>query len=274
MKSIPAVALLTGLFLAPALLWADDPPSAEDLARKAQDPLADVRAIMTDNTIALGTADDEASYSFQIQPVYSIPTVRGYNWIARAVIPIIGAPAGAGLPRLGNDPLPEEGTTWGLSDTMVQLFWTPKTDADVKWGAGPQVSMPTATSERVAGAGWGAGLSAVVFGFSGSLAYGALVNHHWGQDDYSVSAVQPILYYNIDRLPGVYAGYNNTITYNWNADSENRWQVPVGLTTGKTFGVGSAGHAMDLSLGGYWLAEKPEGGADWQLKFGVSLFFP
>lgn len=45
--------------------------------RDAQDPLADVRAIMTENTIAFGTTDDETSYGFQIQPVYSSRPKRG-----------------------------------------------------------------------------------------------------------------------------------------------------------------------------------------------------
>ena len=89
------------LCLAPAAASSADGPSDEELARKAQDPLADVRAIMTDNTIGFGTADDDTAYGFQIQPVYSIPTDRGYNLIARAVIPIVGAPVGASLPRLG-----------------------------------------------------------------------------------------------------------------------------------------------------------------------------
>ena len=276
MHNVKYVQIIFACFvlIMPFAALAQEGPSAEELARKAQDPLADVRAIMTDNTIGFGTADDQTSYGFQIQPVYSIPTDRGYNWIARAVIPIVGAPAGAGLPRLSPEPLPEEGSEWGLSDTILQLFWTPKTEADIKWGIGPQASIRTRTTERVAGPGWGAGISGVVFGSAGNLAYGALVNHHWGQDDYSVSNIQPIVFYNITSMPGTYVGYNNTITYNWSADSGNRWQVPVGLTVGKTLGIGSAGYALDLSLGGYWLAEKPQGGADWQLKFGISLFFP
>ena len=61
--------------------------------RKAQDPLADVKALMTDNTIALGTADDQTSYGFQLQPVYSVPTDLGFNFIARGIIPIVGVQA-------------------------------------------------------------------------------------------------------------------------------------------------------------------------------------
>ena len=262
------------LLLIPFTALAQEGPSAEELARKAQDPLADVRAIMTDNTIAFGTSDDETSYNFQIQPVYSIPTDRGFNLIARAIIPIVGAPAGAGLPNLGPDQTPDKGTKWGISDTILQMFWTPKSDADIKYGVGPQVSIPTHTTDRVAGPKWGVGLAGVLFGFAGNLSYGALLGHHWGEDDFSVTTIQPIAYYNIAALPGVYVGYNNSITYNWNADSGDRWQIPLGLTAGKTMAIGKEGHALDLSLGAYGLAERPKGGADWQLKFGVSLFFP
>ena len=134
--------------------------------------------------------------------------------------------------------------------------------------------MPTHTTERVAGPEWGGGVAGVVFGFAGEVAYGALLSHHWGQNDFNLTTVQPIVYYNISALPGAYVGYNNSVTYDWSADSGNQWQVPVGLTIGRTVPLGGQGHALDLSIGGYGLAERPEGGADWQLKFGISLFFP
>ena len=256
--------------------WAAQAEEACDsacLTRKAQDPLADVRAIMTDNTISFGTSDDETSYGFMVQPVYAIPTDYGVNVIARAVIPIVGVPEGAGLPRLGPDPVAGSGTKWGVSDIILQSFITPHSDSDIKWGAGPQVSLRTRTSDQVGGAGWGAGFGAVVFGAAGPLAYGALASHHWGQDNYSLTSLQPILFYGLDLFGGSYVGYSNTITYNWSADSDDRWQVPLGATAGKTFGLGD-GYALDVSLGGYGLVVKPEGGADWQFKFGVSLFFP
>jgi len=43
-------------------------------------------------------------------------------------------------------------------------------------------------------------------------------------------------------------------------------------TLGKSFLLGS-GDGMDLSLGAYGLSRGPEGGSDWQLKFGISYFF-
>ncbi len=54
--------------------WADEPGGgAAEMARKLQDPLANIKAVMTDNTIGFNTGDgDGTSYGFQIQPVYSI----------------------------------------------------------------------------------------------------------------------------------------------------------------------------------------------------------
>lgn len=251
--------------------------SAEDQAealRKAQDPLADVKALMTDNTISLGTADDDTSYNFQLQPVYSLPTTRGFNFIARGLIPIVGAQEGAGLPILGADPVGGSGLTWGLSDIYLQGFFVPKTESSVKFGFGPQISLRTRTDDAVSGPGWGGGFAGVFFGFSGPLAYGAILGHHWGEDDFSLTTLQPIVFYNTELFgSGSYIGYNNSITHDWSAPESDAWQVPLGLTVGKTL-IFESGYMFDMSLGAYHLATAPEGGADAQVKFGLNLFFP
>lgn len=100
-----------------------DGPSAEELARKAQDPLADVKALMTDNTIGFAKVDDETSYGFQLQPVYSIPTGQPFNLISRAAIPIVGAPVGAVLPRLGDEPIENEGTAGADWQLKFGISW-------------------------------------------------------------------------------------------------------------------------------------------------------
>lgn len=256
--------------IAVAAAYAED--EAEAL-KKAQDPLADVKALMTDNTIAFGTADDQTSYGFQLQPVYSIPTGRGFNFIARGVIPIVGVQEGAGLPKLGTEPIGGTGRTWGLSDMYLQGFFVPKTESSIKYGFGPQVSLRTRTDSVLGGPGWGGGLAAVVFGFAGQLAYGGILGHHWGQDSFSLSTIQPIVFYNMKLFGGSYIGYNNSITYDWSASGSDAWQVPAGLTVGKTF-ILRSGYLLDVNLGGYHLAAAPQGGADQQFKFGISLFFP
>lgn len=254
--------------------FAEDCDEACQAARKAQNPLADVRAILTDNTIAFGTADEQTSYGFQIQPVYSIPTDMGFNFIARGIVPITGVHQGASFPKLGPDKIGGNGYSWGLSDIMLQGFFVPQLEnSPIKFGFGPQVSLRTRTDEAVGGPGWGGGLAAVAFGFAGDVSYGGIVGHHWGEDNFNLSTIQPIVMYNTDFLGGSYVGYNNSITYNWTANAGDRWQVPVGLTVGKTFAL-EGGYAIDANLGGYALAAHPNGGADAQLKFGVSVFFP
>jgi hypothetical protein len=271
-RSICAIALPL-MFMAVST-QADDSALAE-MARKAQDPLGDVKAIMTDNTIAFdgGEDGDDTSYGFQIQPVYAIENDTSFNMIARAVIPIVGVDPGVVLPPLGPEPRPDEGDQWGLSDSIVQLFFSPKGDAGIKWGIGPQVSLKTRTSDQQAGPGWGAGLAAVIFTGVGNWSLGAIAMQHWGEeDDFSRATIQGIVTYNFESIPGAYIGYNNAATYNWEADSGNKLTLPLGLTVGRTILLGN-GDGLDFSIGAYDLVERPENAPEWQLKLGLSYFF-
>jgi hypothetical protein len=266
---------LTGicLIVGQTLLASEGDDAIREMARKAQDPLADIKAIMTDNTIGFnaGPGENDTAYGFQLQPVYAIPT-ENMNMILRAVVPIVGVEQGVVIPPLGPDGAPIRGDKWGISDPIIQYFFSPKSDSTWKWGVGPQVSLKMRSSDRQAGAGWGAGVSGVVFGAVGNWALGAIAMQHWGtESDFSLATLQPIILYNIDAIPGAYVGYNNSITYNWNADSDDKLTFPLGLTAGRTILVGNNG--LDLSIGAYKLVERPDGAADWQFKFGISYFF-
>ncbi|MGW8369798.1 MAG: hypothetical protein ACWGPN_14120 [Gammaproteobacteria bacterium] len=252
---------------------AQDDEALREMARKAQDPLGDIRALMTDNTIAFdGGPDDDTTYGFQLQPVYSVQNDTRWNMIARAIVPIIGVEPGVVVPPIGPNPRPPNDSSWGLSDTILQYFFSPKSDAALKWGIGPQVSLRTHTGDRQAGPGWGGGLAGVIFTSAGNWAFGVVAMQHWGEDDFELATVQPIVLYNFANKPGAYVGYNNAITYNWKGTSGNKLTVPLGLTGGKTMLLKS-GNGLDLSLGAYKLVERPQDSPRWQLKFGVSYFF-
>ena len=108
--------IITGLPVA----YAQDADAVAEMARKAQDPLGDVKALMTDNTIGIDAGPNEDTiYGFQLQPVYAVPNETGFNQIARAVIPIVGVEPGVVTPRLGPDPRPVDGDQWGLSDIIL-----------------------------------------------------------------------------------------------------------------------------------------------------------
>lgn len=254
--------------------------SAAEMAKKLQNPLANIKAVMTDNTIGFKTGDDDGtSYGFQIQPVYAIDLPEyGFTFIPRAVIPLLGLEPGTKTRITGEDgkPIPSgSSSTWGLGDSVLQFFFAPHMESDWKWGVGPQFSLPTHTDSALKGPEWGAGIAGVITGeIAPNLSFSGIVGNHWSFDGkYSVATFQPVLFYNINALPGAYVGYNATISADWNADSSNTWTVPLGLSVGRTLDMGG-GHGFDISVGPYWNVERPDGAANWVLRFGVSWVFP
>ena len=271
-RSVIRLATIAAAFLLPSVMaQADD---AADLARKLQDPLANIKALMTDNDINFNAGNGGTSYGFQLQPVYAIPfEEQGFNLINRAVIPILGI-VPAGQNRIVGEPLPPGGgTTWGLSDSLLQFFFSPRTDDDWKWGAGPMFSLPTRTSSNLKGAGWGAGPVGVLVGNIGENISTAFIGGHlWGDEaGFSTSILQPMIFYNLPNAWTIH--YNNIISYDWNTTAGNAWTVPLGLGVSKTFAL-DGGHGVELALGAYYNAARPTGAADWSIKWAVNWLLP
>ena len=254
--------------------------AAAEMARKLHNPLANIKAIMTDNTIGFKTGDDEGtSYGFQLQPVYAIDFEdKGFTFIPRASIPILGLEPGTKTRITGDDGNPTtsgSSRVWGIGDSMLQFFLAPHIKNEWKWGVGPQLSLPTHTDSALKGPDWGAGLAGVIIGnITPSLSFAGLFWNHWSFDgSFNTASIHPMLYYNIDSMPGAYLGYNATISADWEATSSNRWTVPLGVSVGRAFDMGG-GNGLDLIIGPYWNVVRPDGAADWAVRFGVNWLFP
>ncbi len=254
--------------------------AAAEMARKLQDPLANIKAIMTDNVIGFDTGTDKGtSYGFQLQPVYAIDMPdKGLTLIPRAVIPITGLEPGTRTPITGQDgnPTPPGSSrVWGLSDTIAQLFIAPHTEAGWKWGVGPQVSLPTHTQSELKGPEWGAGVAGILVGnFTEQLAFAGIAANQWGFDGkFNAAIIQPMLFYNWKSVPGAYLAYNAVISADWEASSDDTWTVPLGLSIGRTFGMGK-GNGLDAMIGPYKNVVRPDGAADWTMRFQVNWMFP
>ena len=250
--------------------------AATEMARKLNNPLANIHAVMTDNSINFNTGSDNGtSYAFQFQPVYAMDFPdAGFSFIPRAVIPIMGLEPGTDLPMVG-DPVPAGKSVWGLGDIILQGFVAPHTDAKMKWGVGPQFSLATASDSDLRGADWGAGIAGVVTGnITENLSFSGIAGNLWSYDgDFSLLTLQAIPVYMINAVPGMWVGYNAVISYDWKAPSSDAWTVPVGLTVGRTFDMGG-GNGLDINVGPYYNAARPTGAADWVLRFGISWIFP
>jgi len=254
-----------------------DISAAAEMARKLQDPLANISALMSDNDILFKTGEDgeeETSYSFSIQPVQAFPfTDKGFNFIARAVIPIQGLAPEAQRPPIGEPLPPGDSHTWGLGDIQTQFFFSPTSDSKWKWGLGPVFSWKSHSTEKLKGPGWGAGpVGVLVGGFGNNISTSFIVSHMWGfKGDFSTSMLHPMVFYNLADAWTLM--YNIPISFNWKADSDDVVTLPVGLGVGKTIDIGG-GMGLDLSGGPYWNVVRPDGAATWQLKYGITLLLP
>ncbi len=216
-----------------------------------------------------GAPSSGSSSNFQIGSFYNIPSDQDLKRLARSAFPV--AEALVTVPNTGLDT--DETLDLNTGQNELKLLWSPQTDGDLVWGLGPRLTpgrdFSGTTDDR-----FGGGMVGALFGTRNRFSYGAVAGHHWGENNLSLTTLQPIVFYNIDAAPGAYVGYNNTITYNWNTKSGDHWEIPLGLTLGRTLPLGNRGHALDLSFGGYGVTDRANGGSDWQLNLGVSVFFP
>lgn len=250
--------------------------AAAEMARKLQNPLANIKAVMTDNAIGFNTGSDNGtSYGFQIQPVFAMDFPdQGFTFIPRGVIPILGLEPGTDIPRVG-EPVPPGKSVWGIGDIVLQGFVAPHVESKWKWGVGPQISLGTATDPALRGPSWGAGFAGVVTGnLTEDISFAPIVGNLWSfNGDFSLLTLQPSTTYTVNAVPGMWVGYTATITLDWKAASRDAWTVPVGFTVGRTFDLGG-GNGLDLSVGPYYNAVRPRGAADWLIRFGITWLMP
>jgi hypothetical protein len=82
--------------------------------------------------------------------------------------------------------------------------------------------------------------------------------------------LEPFISYNLDG--GWYLITDMIITANWDADSSNRWVIPLGGGFGKMFAIGE--QKMNSKIEVYYNVKKPTGAPDWSLNWTLQFLFP
>jgi hypothetical protein len=211
-------------------------------------------------------ADKENSYVFEMKPVVPFKLSNDWNLITRTVIPVIQVP----------DFTPTIHGTSGLGDIQTSLFFSPTRVGKVIWGAGPVISFPTATEDILGTKKVSIGPTAVALTIRGHWLFGALVQNLFSvagpkeRPDVNQMLLQPFVNYNMRH--GWYLVSSPVITSNWEANSNNRWAVPVGG------GVGRIVHVGKLPVNTYAQvfrnAERPNGTTSWSARFQMQFLFP
>jgi hypothetical protein len=221
------------------------PPSDEDartldLAKKTQNPIADLISLPLQNNLNFGYGAKDAPHSsstqyvLNIQPVVPVKVAEDWNLITRPIIPVIRQPD-----------LINGGEIWGLADIQLQTYLSPSGTDKVTWGVGPVLQFPSATNSRKLGTQkWSAGPGAVVLTQPGKWVIGALANNLWSfagdsdREDVNLMTIQPFVDYNFEK--GWYVSASPIITANWEAHrSDNTWTVPVGGASAASSGSAS-----------------------------------
>ena len=242
--------------------------SAEELAKLAQNPVGNMISVPFQNNTNLNFGPEKGTQNIlNIQPVIPVSVNADWNIITRTIVPVIWNPSlGPGI----------DGKN-GVGDTVFTAFLSPAKPGKWIWGAGPVVQIPTNSDAQLGNKNWGLGPSVVVLHLEhgNPWVYGALVNNVWsvgsGNDaKYNNFLLQPFLNYNLPG--GLYLTSSPVITANWEAESSQRWTVPLGGGIGKIFHLGRL--PVNTQLGAYWNVVAPDNGPDWQLRFQVQFMFP
>ncbi|MBW2238681.1 MAG: neuromedin U [Deltaproteobacteria bacterium] len=246
---------------------------SEDLAAKTQNPVGAMYSLPFKFTFDYGAANGEATF-LNIQPVIPV-TVGDWNLINRVIMPLIDTPGlVTGTPEIPN-PVPGDGAT-GLGDINYSVFLSPAEPGTVIWGVGPSIMMDTATDDQLGSGQWSAGPTAVVLIQPKPWTLGLLGRQLWSFAGDSNRAsvnqllLEPFINYNLDK--GWYLITDMILTANWQADSSNRWTIPLGGGVGKMFAIGS--QKMNTKIEAYYNVEKPEGAPDWSISWTLQFLFP
>lgn len=244
------------------------PVGEADLAQKLNNPLANLITIPVQMNYDrnIGSLDDGEKLQTNFQPVYPFDMGEDWGLISRTILPL----------TYQSDIFPGAGSQFGLGDTSLSLFASPKkpSSSGIIWGAGPVFLLPTATDSLLGARKWGAGPTAVVLTTRGPWTLGALGNHIWSfagqdsRDDISNTFIQPFVAY---TWPNAWtASAQSETTYNWET---SKWSIPLNFAVSKLTKWGKLPVSLQGGIG-YWL-ESPETGPEGlRLRFQANFVLP
>jgi hypothetical protein len=252
--------------------------SNTELAKKTQNPVADLISVPFENNFFFNTGPEKRTvWDLNIEPVVPIHLTDDWNLITRTIVPIINLPSVA----------PGVDAAAGLGDINPTFFLSPSGSKEFMWGIGPTFTFPTATNRLLGMGKWSTGPAAVGLTMQGPWVVGALVNNQWsfagwGRTRVNQMLLEPFVHYNFDK--GWFLSTFPILTANWVASSGNKWTVPVGAGGGKLFRLrelpggdelGALGKLpVETELLAYYNVVRPDAAPTWQLVFEITFLFP
>jgi hypothetical protein len=224
--------------------------SAAEVGKKLANPLGDLwninfnNSLITGNDGNLNQGNPELGSQTIFQPVMPLPVYgKGKDqWrvILRPVVPIIwSTPVPTGFDEFDDKS--------GIGDIQLPIVLSLPASISGNWilGAGPVFQFPTASEDELGADQYAMGPAVAVGYHTPKWTAVVFPNYFWrvgssGQgvkEDTSNGTFFYSFFYNLENAWQV--GTNPTISYNDNATSGNKWNVPIGLTISKTTHIGN-----------------------------------
>ena len=240
-------------------------PSASDLAKQTQNPIASLISFPLEANWDMGVGDRKATSTLlNVQPVIPFPVSKGTNVVLRVIMPVTSQPTSEA----------DGSRTNGLGDIVFSTFFTPARSGRVIWGVGPVLLLPTATNGTLGSEKFGVGPTAVALVQPGKWSIGMLVNQIWStsgasdREDVDRAYLQPFMDYNLGS--GLALGASAEVTGNWEADHD-KWSGPVLLRVSKVTMLGKRPVKLQVAAGPTF---GPDEGPDWRFRFQMNFLFP
>jgi hypothetical protein len=282
----------------------------EEISAKLDNPVSDLWMLWLQNDRMRYNGDlSRRNRTIDVkyfEPVLSIPVADKWNLVNRPVFTRINAQVpDINLPQdlagLGGTPGGGDfggGNLSGLAETVLnnadwdnQSAWgdliflsmiSPQNlptigNGKFVWGAGATTMWPTASKDLFGTEKYSAGPAALGLYMGKKWKFGALGQQWWSyagksdREDVSRMNLQYFWFYNLGNLWQIGAAPN--ITANWEADSDNRWTVPLGIGVNKTVKIGRLPVRFALEV--HKTVVQPDAfGMDWNVRFVVIPVIP
>ena len=256
--------------------------NADEAAQKSANPLGgDFMVLLNQWNVDFlqGNITDETrhAYTHVFQPVVPIGLGGDWIWVTRPTFPIVydaEVPAGPG--RFDHES--------GLADII--LFTLVGTSSareylgggDLVLAGGLTTMWPSATNDAFASDKYSAGPAAVAAFIGKKYIFGALAQHWWsyaGEDSAANVNATNIQYFYFLNFPGGWqVGGAPQIEIDWEADSKDRWAVPIGLGVQKTqifFGKMPVKFGVEAQ---YYVVDQETFGNEWRIQFTIAPIIP
>ena len=204
--------------------------------------------------------DDGHKHLLNIQPVIPVSISENWNLISRSILPVV----------FQHDVQPGKYQS-GFGDLSQSVWASPKAPSasGLVWGVGAIALIPTGT-DGIGANTWAFGPTIVLLKQTGSWTVGLLANQVWdtsGPADISSMYLQPFVVKGLGK--GRTVSLNSESTYDFKS---KKWTVPFNLSFNKVSKWGN--QMVSNQVGAGWYATSPKGGADWQLRYALTLLFP